>query len=386
MIRLKVPQWNLAAWIVLCSMFLMAFITRNIVAVLIALCLLIQAPTVFSESSHISASRSEFKWLMLYLASFLVSAVFAVDVLTTGREFLIECLIYAWLIVVFVSANKYGCQHELLSVYVVSCVILSMLFIGYNLLGIPVLSFVENIELVKTWNHFCYYIGAAAVVVFLRFLNDHKIYHILWFLIIILAINVATGRGATVAIVVACTICYLEMSRGSKKRKILMVLGIIVFIVGYQYFSTYVSQVMKIFDPTSTFSNRERFTMWQGCFEMFRDHPFGVGMGNWADMYNAHYKRSSLSYPHAHNVFIQTLCELGFIGGISFIGLLGNSILATRHKYLRTGSAVAIVIHGVMLYSAIDFMFNNPINNSKPLILFFSVLGAGYSECIKNNY
>ncbi len=382
MMTVKVQKYNAQTTVVLVSVFLMTFLSRNIVAVTIVLCSLLYSSSVFREARYLGYRRSEVKWLILYLLSFAVSCIFSINHITSVREFLVECLIYLWLIVMFVASSKYGLANHIIQAYIISSCLISLLFTGAHLLKISSLSFVDNVELVKTWNHFCFYVGAAAVILFVRFIRRHSVLSILGILLIFLAIGLATGRGATISIIVACLVVYLETSTNSWKRKALVVIVALLMIFTYQHYSHYIEQVANIFDPTSSFSNRERYAMWQACLEMFRDHPFGVGIGNWADVYNAQYRRTTLIYPHAHNFFLQTLCELGMLGGISTIGLFGNSIWTTAKNYFRYNNYVSLCIHGVLIYSVVDLMFNNPLNNSKPLILLFTMFAIGYSENI----
>jgi probable O-glycosylation ligase (exosortase A-associated) len=71
-------------------------------------------------------------------------------------------------------------------------------------------------------------------------------------------------------------------------------------------------------------SSRLRLEGWKAGWEMFLDHPIlGVGANTFgwahAEYYSPEFQRNSLK---AHSMYFQIIAELGFVGVVSFVGLL----------------------------------------------------------------
>jgi len=67
-----------------------------------------------------------------------------------------------------------------------------------------------------------------------------------------------------------------------------------------------------------------RADLWEASSRILRDHPTGVGLGNFTNVighYDARYWRRS-----PHNTIIMCFCELGVVGGAVFLTLLAGSL------------------------------------------------------------
>tara|TARA_B110000438_G_C15760720_1_gene627156 strand:- start:478 stop:1500 length:1023 start_codon:yes stop_codon:yes gene_type:complete len=138
---------------------------------------------------------------------------------------------------------------------------------------------------------------------------------------------------------------------------------------------------------------------------MFKTSPvYGYGIGSWSYFYRDHidflseidllianYSRfdaqgnrtkkgvryaTPMHFDHAHNEYMQVLCELGIVGTV-VICLLILTLLSQLFSYIRAGgvgfiflSAIGCVIV-LMLYSMIEFPLRTPI-----LGLFFAIFMA----------
>jgi O-antigen ligase len=83
---------------------------------------------------------------------------------------------------------------------------------------------------------------------------------------------------------------------------------------------------VRTVDLTSeNFSVVERMAHWQAGWYMFLDHPWlGVGAGNYAEAYPNYYVSTWLDpLGHAHNYYLNTLAELGVVGGLVLLVVLG---------------------------------------------------------------
>ena len=123
-----------------------------------------------------------------------------------------------------------------------------------------------------------------------------------------------------------------------------------------------------ILHPSNYLNKNPRGQLILDTCEMIKDHPFGVGAGNWLflyPLYHNHLKKIGFNRKKqarkVHNDYIQYLAELGFPGFLAFIGLLFLSfkklLSCIRHKtcnfYEKTFAAcltAQLVAVAIMLF------------------------------------
>jgi len=119
-----------------------------------------------------------------------------------------------------------------------------------------------------------------------------------------------------------------------------LIVGMVVGALGMLYLSDpqFLERVAKISEHAAAIAeggeSRDRSTMmrieaWRGGIQMFRDHPLGVGPGNF-NQYIGRYA-PTVEGLSPHNIYIQTLAELGFPGMLVLLGLLGNGLWTVRN-------------------------------------------------------
>lgn len=128
-------------------------------------------------------------------------------------------------------------------------------------------------------------------------------------------------------------------------------------------------------------STSYRVYIWLGSLAMLRDFGLsGVGLGY--DAYNEvypFYAHHGIAAPHAHNLFLQILCDSGIVGLLVFLGLIVSfyrmMLTAIRHerdsraRVLQIGGTSAV--SGFLVQSMTDYTFYN----YRLLLLFFGILG-----------
>ena len=130
-------------------------------------------------------------------------------------------------------------------------------------------------------------------------------------------------------------------------------------------------------------STSYRVYIWLGTINMLKDFGiFGIGLGS--DAYNQiypFYSYSAIIAPHAHNIYLQLLCETGIAGLITFITAL---ILSVKKMYLGViadrkelcgivSAAVIAGLFGFMLQGAFDYVWYN----YRVFLIFWIVIGIG---------
>ena len=128
-------------------------------------------------------------------------------------------------------------------------------------------------------------------------------------------------------------------------------------------------------------STSYRVRIWLGSLAMLKDFGFsGVGYGSEAfnTIYPA-YAMHGVYAQHAHNLFLQILCDSGIVGLLVFLGLIVSfyrmMLTAIRHtsdssaRVLQIGGVSAV--SGFLVQSLTDYTFYN----YRVMLLFFGMLG-----------
>lgn len=128
-------------------------------------------------------------------------------------------------------------------------------------------------------------------------------------------------------------------------------------------------------------STSYRVRIWFGVLDMLRDYGFsGVGFGSAAfnTVYPA-YAYHGVTAQHAHNLFLQILCDSGIVGLAAFLGLIVSfyrmMLTALRYETDRRARLLQIggtcSVTGFLVQSLTDYTFYN----YRVMLLFFAVLG-----------
>ena len=132
-----------------------------------------------------------------------------------------------------------------------------------------------------------------------------------------------------------------------------------------------------------------RMDIWRDSLPIINDHPLGVGLGNYENVFQVYNQSltSEKTVIHAHNDYLQFLIETGWIGFsaimIGFFIFLGKSARRIRHLdfkrdplrfYLAVGAFSGLI--SMTVHSLFDFNLQIPAN-----CLYVVVLMAILSAC-----
>ena len=131
----------------------------------------------------------------------------------------------------------------------------------------------------------------------------------------------SSSRGAFIGL--AAVALWMALKSGRKIRAFLAV----AVIAGIVYVITPIEQKQRLEmmgeDPTSI----SRTTFWKNGIEMMNDNPaLGIGYYNWVPYHSAYY--GSPAYPH--NIFVQAGAELGYVGLLAFLVLMGATFVLNK--------------------------------------------------------
>lgn len=128
-------------------------------------------------------------------------------------------------------------------------------------------------------------------------------------------------------------------------------------------------------------STSYRVHIWLGSLAMLKDFGFsGVGLGTEAfNTVYPYYSQHGVAAQHAHNLYLQILCDSGIVGLLVFLGLIvcfyRMMLTAIRHERDRRAKVLQIggtsAVSGFLVQSMTDYTFYN----YRLLLLFFGILG-----------
>jgi len=138
-------------------------------------------------------------------------------------------------------------------------------------------------------------------------------------------------------------------------------------------------------------STSYRVYIWMGTIAMLKDYWFsGVGPGETAfNIVYPVYGYNGISAPHAHNTYLQIMCDSGIIGILAFVMIIYQYFKALFCAYLKETDKTARIltisamsaVAGFLVQSLFDYTFYN----YRVMLLFWAVIGMGivfskYSE------
>ncbi len=134
-----------------------------------------------------------------------------------------------------------------------------------------------------------------------------------------------------------------------------------------------------------------RMDIWRDSLPIVKDHPLGVGLGNYDNVFQVYNQSltSEKTVIHAHNDYLQLLIETGWVGFFALLGaffiFLGKSVHRIRQLdfrrdplrfYLAVGAFSGLI--SMTVHSLFDFNLQIPAN-----CLYFVVLMAVLSACTR---
>ncbi|MBR5120849.1 MAG: O-antigen ligase family protein [Clostridia bacterium] len=132
--------------------------------------------------------------------------------------------------------------------------------------------------------------------------------------------------------------------------------------------SNFKSRLLSIGDLGES-SIRYRLQTWQGALQMFKHYPFGIGVGEraWRAIYPHFAVSGTKTVMHAHNIFLQVATELGAVGLVVFLLLIGTAFF----RILKEKNFTALVaVSGALVMGFFDHLWYYP----GMLVPFWSML------------
>lgn len=203
----------------------------------------------------------------------------------------------------------------------------------------------------------------------------------------VLALGISFTRGAWLTFLI-CIFIMLS----SKKYKRLLIIYIIAGLVVMKPLLTYI--ISRGTGTVTFLSNQSAAGRIQAIFTSFRimfEYPFGIGMGNYQEVYKRFaidgymmiprqlrwkMTAASFSLEHAHNLFLQIGVELGIITLIIFVLVLLNRLKLALKKYsINRGLFVSIIIYAIYaVVTGNELNHKGVISGTLILFMYFSLI------------
>lgn len=138
----------------------------------------------------------------------------------------------------------------------------------------------------------------------------------------------SSSRGAVIGLAAAGVWMLL---RGNRNRFAISFVGLVLAFSVYKFTPAEFVQRFQEIGSDSDSQNRLRF--WSFGWEYAKSHPvFGMGLGNWMPVYSRYLNSiGSINIPQLpHNIFVQALAEMGFVGLILVLMIVFTSFRLNR--------------------------------------------------------
>lgn len=146
-----------------------------------------------------------------------------------------------------------------------------------------------------------------------------------------------------------------------------------------------ISFIATAFDSDEVFKlSSGRTVAWHETLALFADNPlFGIGLGNFPGYEIIVDHRYQNSWQSSHNVYLQSLAELGIGGILAYAILVALMAMGMRRKHaVQVGYRVvtlSVSVLFVIIYAAIDFSVSMPFNAILAAMVVGLLMGELYA-------
>jgi putative inorganic carbon (HCO3(-)) transporter len=193
--------------------------------------------------------------------------------------------------------------------------------------------------------------------------------------VMLLCMLFTTSRGGWLGLIFAAAIFLVMLD-----ARFLLV-GVVGLVLLWFVLPDWAVQRFTSIGNLSDSSTSYRFFIWMGTIAMLKDYWFsGIGPGTGAfNLVYPAYSYNTIAAPHAHNLFLQLMCDAGIIGLLMFLLVLFSYYRTTLGAFSRTRDkttrifliAAVSSVSGFLLQGMTDYAFYNNC-----VTLFFWVIIA----------
>lgn len=181
-------------------------------------------------------------------------------------------------------------------------------------------------------------IFSAGIVMLVWLWLSHKLrlrWAVLLTALLLVGLFAVGSRGPLLAAGIGVAI--LLILDGQSIRRLAAVGGVIVALLVAMQLPLYQESRLTGFAADNVFTDALRSLMVDSTISMIRDHPFGVGVGNWRD-----YSILSSAYRYPHNLFLEVTAEFGVIVGLMLSAAVALLLVAAVRRSRQNRSVLLL--------------------------------------------
>lgn len=184
--------------------------------------------------------------------------------------------------------------------------------------------------------------------------RENRKVHIFSFLLFLINLVFCSSRASWLGFILGLSLLGIMRYR----KQVIYMLGIILACINLPFLRERTTRLYFL---------QERINLWKTGFLMFKDNFFtGVGNGNYIFNYKDYLSKYGITDPlkpklSIQNSYIKVFAELGFLGGISFLGMY-TSIFAICYRVYKNSVKYKFIALAFICFGA-SYFLQNLFNN-----------------------
>jgi O-antigen ligase len=167
--------------------------------------------------------------------------------------------------------------------------------------------------------------------------------------LIIASLTLTKSLGAWLSLIAALIILLITSYDSIKKQKILLLSSTVLIVIALTFI------LMSRWERLTNLANPQnsiiqRLNYWRTAIAVIKDHPIlGVGPGNFQEVFLKYKIGLSTNTRYAHNIFLHTWAETGFLGLIALIYLISAFFIKAKSKsHYIFFAGLAFILHNLI--------------------------------------
>jgi len=214
-------------------------------------------------------------------------------------------------------------------------------------------------------------------------LRKFKVKYLIIVLFFILSISSGSRGPVLTLFLVLCLFLFLNFSRYFLKFLVLM--SFLFTLIIFTDIPKEVEKLGRVERILMNFNSRgiakkstgTREKLIQGALTVFKEHPLGVGSGNWQGMSNKLDTQNLMPLEYSHNIFLEVLNEYGIIVALIlfmlFIYIFHLSYMS-MNKYYYNESSLYTLLFYLLTYFFLNSLISGDINDTRILFVVISFI------------
>lgn len=235
------------------------------------------------------------------------------------------------------------------------------------------------------------YLSIATIYFFSIYLNKKEKKYFILSVLSIVALLFTAKRAHLLFTIISCLVMFLVTNKSKMSNKVISITLLLVFFVIFiQVLSIFIPQLLSVierFEEGVSSGNllNGRQELYELAIDIWKKNIFfGNGWGAFSFNFHYHldYTGYGVEYMDAHNVYLQLLCECGFIGLVYFIYIASNTALKSLKillKNKKNDNFYMAFSFGFQVFFLLYCLSGNPLYDIQCYFIYFLCIGLSWS-------